>query len=114
MVATVTNLTRNGLKDWLVQRVSAVILAAYVLFVMAYLIGHPHLDFDHWAGLFANGYMRIFTLMALLSLIAHAWVGMWTIFTDYIHNGLIRGVLQVLMILAFVIYFFWCIGILWS
>ncbi len=114
MVSSVTGLTRSGLKDFLVQRVSAIILALYSLFLVGYFLGHPHLDFAHWNGLFACTWMRLFTVLALLSLIAHAWVGMWTIFTDYIHCAMGRAVLQILVILAFIAYVVWCISILWG
>jgi succinate dehydrogenase / fumarate reductase membrane anchor subunit len=86
MVTSITNLTRNGLKDWFIQRVSAVILAVYLFFLVGYFIVHPGLDYATWRGLFACRAMRIFSVLALLSLMAHAWIGLWTIFTDYIHD----------------------------
>ena len=37
MVTSVTNLSRSGLYDWMAQRVSAVVLAAYFIFLIGYL-----------------------------------------------------------------------------
>ena len=37
MVTTVTSFGRSGLSDWLVQRVSAIILGAYSIFIVVYL-----------------------------------------------------------------------------
>ena len=45
MVTNVTNFSRSGLYDWMAQRVSAVALADYFLFVLGYLVGHPGLGF---------------------------------------------------------------------
>ena len=28
--------------------------------------------------------MKVFTLMAALSLAAHSWIGLWSVFTDYL------------------------------
>lgn len=113
-LTNVTSLTRNGLRDWLVQRVSSIILAVYVLFLLGYWISHPHLDFYSWQSLIANPWMRLFSLLALLSLVLHAWVGMWTIATDYLKPICVRMVFLVAMIVALITYFFWGIEILWG
>src|SRR5690606_20735775 len=65
MVTNVTNLSRSGLYDWMAQRVSAVLLAAYTLFLLGYLILNPGLSYEQWQGLFSNNAMRIFSLLAL-------------------------------------------------
>lgn len=113
MLETVTSLSTNGLRDWLIQRVSAVVLAAYVLFLLAYFMLHPQLQFTQWQALFACGYMRIFSFLALLSLVLHAWIGIWVVFTDYIKIIGLRLMLQVLVILGLFAYLAWGISILW-
>ena len=52
MVTNITSFGRSGLSDWLMQRVSAVILALYTVFVVAYLLFNPNLDYYTWSGLF--------------------------------------------------------------
>lgn len=52
MVNNVTSLTGNGLKDWLVQRVTAVYFAAYSFFIIGFLLLHPELGFAQWHALF--------------------------------------------------------------
>ena len=84
MVTSVTNLSRSGLYDWMAQRVSAVVLAAYFIFLIGYLVANPGIGYAQWHELFASNWMRIFSLLALVALGAHAWVGMWTIATDYL------------------------------
>lgn len=114
MVKSVTGLSGSGIKDWVLQRLSAVILGVYVIFLTAYVLSHSPLDYATWQGLFAHSAMKIFSLLAVISLIAHAWVGMWTIFTDYVTCAYARGTLQVLMVLAFFVCLVWSIQILWS
>ena len=113
-LTNVTSLTRNGLRDWLVQRATSIILAAYTLFILSYLLFHPHIDFYAWQNLFASPWMKIFSVLSLLSLILHAWVGMWTIATDYLKPVYLRLTFQIVMIVALLGYFFWGVAILWG
>ena len=71
MVTSITSFGRSGLYDWMMQRVTAVILAAYTIFMIGYLLFNPDLDYNQWKGLFEGTLMRIFSLLALLSLVAH-------------------------------------------
>ncbi|ERS82015.1 MULTISPECIES: succinate dehydrogenase, hydrophobic membrane anchor protein [Halomonas] len=114
MVTNITNLGRSGLSDWLIQRVSAVILAVYTLFIVLYLLFNPNLDYATWSGLFAQTWMRIFSLLAFISLAGHAWVGLWTVTTDYLKPTAIRVSVQLLVILAIFAFLVWGIQILWG
>jgi succinate dehydrogenase / fumarate reductase membrane anchor subunit len=121
MVTNVTNLSRSGLYDWMAQRVSAVVLAAYFLFLIIYLVVHPGLEYTQWHALFSALWMRIFSLLALVALGAHAWVGMWTIATDYLtpmafgkSATTIRFLFQAVCGIAMFAYFVWGVQILWG
>lgn len=114
MVDSVTSLTRSGLRDWLVQRISAVILALYVLFILGYLLINAPVSYAVWHGLFANGWMRVATFLALLSMVYHTWVGLWTVFTDYIKCPYLRLTLQILVVIALIGYLVWGIDIVWG
>ncbi len=114
MVTNVTNFSRSGVSDWLIQRVSAVVLALYTLFMVGYLLLHPHLDYFTWNGLFSQLWMRLFSLLAFISLAAHAWVGMWTVCTDYLHATGIRVAVQAVIILANFVFLVWGIQVLWG
>lgn len=114
MLDNITSLTRNGLRGWFIQRVSAVILAAYTVFLCAYFLLHPHFSFWEWRDLFHLNSVRFFTVITLLSLILHSWVGVWTIITDYINPPFLRGFIEILMIVALLVFFIWGIVIVGS
>jgi succinate dehydrogenase / fumarate reductase membrane anchor subunit len=119
MVTAVTSFGRSGLSDWLVQRVSGVILLAYFLFLGYVLLGG--VDYVGWKALFAQTSVKVFTLMALLSLAAHAWIGMWSVLTDYLTERLMGGTgnvlrisLQLLVVITIFVYVIWGVQILWG
>ena len=114
MVGNVTSLTGNGLRDWLVQRVSAVILAVYTLFLIGYILFHPGIDYQQWLALFQSTWMKIASLLVLLSLMLHAWVGLWTILTDYIKCVYLQLTLYVLVLIALFSFVVWGVQILWG
>jgi len=121
MVKNITSLGGNGAYDWLVQRVSAVVLLAWIFCVGGSVLFTDGMTYDAWRGLFDTTAMRVFSLAALLSLCAHAWIGMWTISTDYLTSALlgksatvVRLLFQLACLLVLFTYFVWGIQILWS
>ncbi len=114
MVSSILSLTRSGVKDFFLQRVSAVILLIYIIFIVGVIVAHPHMTYVQWHSLFYSIWIRVFSVLALFSMIAHAWVGIWTILTDYVHNGVVRGLVQTLIIIGFIACIVWGIWILWS
>jgi len=114
MVASVTSFGRNGLYDWMIQRVTAVVLAAYTLFLLGFLVINPDLTYVQWSEFFGQTCVRIFSLLALLSLGAHAWIGLWTISTDYLKPMVFRFIFQAVSGLVMFVYVVWGVQILWG
>ena len=103
-----------GLRDWLIQRISAVAMAVYSLFLSVYLLMQPRLDYDVWTGLFSNLPVRTFTLLFLICLFYHAWIGIRDIVMDYVKSASVRLVIHVLGILVSLLYTIWAVQILWG
>lgn len=121
MVTSITNLGRSGLYDWLIQRLSAVAMTAYVVFLVAYLVLNPELDYGQWSALFDQLWMRVFSLITLLSIVAHAWIGLWAVLTDYItpqtlgsKATVVRVFIQAVLAVVAVTYTVWGFEILWG
>ncbi|MBS0425648.1 MAG: succinate dehydrogenase, hydrophobic membrane anchor protein [Proteobacteria bacterium] len=113
-LTTDMSLTGNGLRDWLVQRFFSLIIAIYFLVLLGFFILHPQLNYSTFQHFFASTWIQVFTLITLLSLFLHAWVGIWTVITDYVNPIAIRLTIQALVILTLLIYFFWGVEILWK
>src|SRR5215813_13400015 len=92
-----------GLRDWLRQRLTAVILAAYTLFFFIDLVVVARtsggLGYDQWAGMFVPVWMKVFTLIAFLALVYHAWIGMRDVWMDYVRPTGVRLGLLLLTVL---------------
>ncbi len=110
---SVTNIGRNGIQDWIIQRVTAYVLALYTLFLLGFF-ATTEVDYQSWSALFEQLWFRIFTLLALLSIGGHAWVGLWTVSTDYIKSAGQRMLFQGVVVLAIFVYVVWGIQIIWG
>lgn len=113
MVNSATNFGRSGVQDWMVQRVSAYVLALYTLFLLGFVL-FTDVTYETWNGLFAQTWFRIFSLLALLSIGAHAWIGLWTVTTDYIKAAMPRFLVQAACGLTMFVYLVWGVQILWG
>lgn len=104
----------QGLRDWLIQRLSAIFLTFYTLFIVLFISQHPTLTFEEWQGLFCHPLMQISTLLALIFILLHSWIGLWTVLTDYIKPISVRYFLQGSLIALLGGYLIWGIMILWQ
>lgn len=114
MVKSVLGVAHEGLRDWVIQRLSAIIMAVYMLSFMTYIVSSPELTFPEWHGLFSETWMKVATLLFVVALALHAWIGMWTVYTDYVKNYLVRAVLSFGTILMLAACVLWALMILWS
>ena len=104
---------RYGLRDWLAQRITAVIMAVYSVIALVVVMSGKPISYAVWRDLFSQGWMRVATLLFAASLAWHAWVGMRDILMDYIKPTGLRLALEVLVILALVGCAGWAVQILW-
>lgn len=103
-----------GSRTWLAQRVTAVIMAVYTVVILSTLAGLMPLDYWQWKVLWRTPVVQYATLLFLLSLLYHAWIGVRNIFMDYIKDAALRLLLYVLVIAALVWYGAWAIRLLWG
>lgn len=114
MVNRIVTGAHYGLLDWLIQRVTAVVMAIYILLIITLLlIFSPH-DYISWKEIFSYQWIRIVTFLSFISLCWHAWIGVRNILMDYIHKTSIRLTIQVLVIFSLFFYAVWSIEIIWG
>jgi succinate dehydrogenase / fumarate reductase membrane anchor subunit len=103
-----------GLRDWLAQRVTAILMALFTLAVLAQVIfSRGPVGYDQWAGIFASQWMKVLTFSVIVALIYHVWVGIRDVFMDYIKPVGVRLALQIFSIVWLVGCAGWAIQVLW-
>ena len=84
-----------GMGDWLAQRFTAVAMAVYTVILTVAFFGARDFSYEGWARLYSHAWMKVATIVALVSLAYHAWVGMRDVWMDYVKPTAIRLFLQV-------------------
>ncbi|MFO1272829.1 MAG: succinate dehydrogenase, hydrophobic membrane anchor protein [Rubrivivax sp.] len=102
-----------GLRDWLSQRITAVLMAAFTLLLILQLVFGGPLGYDRWAGIFAQQWMKVLAFTVIVSLAWHAWVGVRDILMDYVKPVGVRLALQVATIVWLVGNAGWAVQVLW-
>ncbi|UOF93505.1 MAG: succinate dehydrogenase, hydrophobic membrane anchor protein [Bordetella sp.] len=108
-----------GVMDFIIQRLSAAILAIYTIIFSIYIVVSLPLTYEKWKNLFTFHWYflpmgQILSFVAFCALAWHAWIGVRDIWMDYIKFLGVRLFLYTLTIfwlLSSTIYFS---KILWS
>ena len=103
-----------GWRDFVVQRITAILLLAFTLLLLAQLLfTKGPIGYDTWAGIFSPQWMKALTFSVIVALIWHAWVGVRDIWMDYVQPVGARLVLQVLTIIWLIGCGGWALQVLW-
>ena len=103
-----------GLRDWLAQRVTAVLMALFTLLVLGQVIlTKGQIGYNQWAGIFSPQWMKALTFAIIVAMLYHVWVGVRDIWMDYIKPVALRLSLQVFSIVWLVACAGWAIQVLW-
>ena len=102
-----------GLRDWLSQRVTAVLMVLFTVVLLAQVLMPGPLDHARWAGILAAQWMKVLTFVVIVALAWHAWVGVRDIWMDYVKPVGVRLALQVFTIVWLVGCTGWAVQVLW-
>ena len=102
-----------GLRDWLAQRVTAVLMALFTIVLIAQLLLGARLGYERWSAIFSAQWMKTLTFCVIIALLYHVWVGMREIWMDYIKPVGLRLVLNTFSLVWLVACAGWAIQVLW-
>ena len=108
------SLQAQGMRAWLLQRLTAVYVAVYTLFLIVWIVINFPVAYSHWSALFSNPVLLIATVIFYISLFIHAWVGMRDILVDYAKPSSVRFVLLMALALFLIIMTTWLLFIVIS
>ena len=104
----------QGMRTWLLQRLTAVYMLLYLIGFGAVLWRSSTIEFSTWRNLFVSPATNIATILFFFSLLFHAWVGVRDILIDYVPVASLRYVLWVLVTLALIAMGLWVSMILYA
>ncbi|TWX67602.1 succinate dehydrogenase, hydrophobic membrane anchor protein [Colwellia sp. C1TZA3] len=104
MVNNAATVGRSGVHDYVLVRASAIILALYTFYLTGFFVTTSDVTFEIWQAFFGNFATKVFTILALISLLVHAWIGVWQVLSDYIKPALLRGGLQFIFSVLLLVY----------
>ena len=103
-----------GLRDWLVQRITAILMLLWTLVVLGALMWNGGFDHASWKALWASDLFRLLSFLFVVSVLWHAWVGVRNITMDYLKPVALRVAVQSAVVAVLVLYMGWTIQILWG
>ncbi|NDY89880.1 succinate dehydrogenase, hydrophobic membrane anchor protein [Ideonella livida] len=102
-----------GLRDWLVQRVTAVLMTLFTLVVLAQVLMPGEMSYDKWSGIFSAQWMKCLTFAVIVALAWHVWVGVRDIWMDYVKPVGLRLALHVFTLVWLAGCAGWAVQVLW-
>jgi len=107
------NRSLGGLTPWLIQRLSAVLMLAFIGFVLAHFLVDPPASYEGWRSWAGEPGVGIAACLFSVALLAHAWVGLRDVTLDYVKPLATRITVLTLIALALLGTGLWIFRILW-
>lgn len=114
MVSNASALGRNGVHDFLLVRATAIVITLYLIYMIGFFVASDEITWLSWTAFFSLPFTRVFTLLALIAILIHAWIGMWQVLTDYIKPVAIRLILQLAIVVALLVYVIYGFVVVWG
>jgi succinate dehydrogenase / fumarate reductase membrane anchor subunit len=103
-----------GTGDWLLQRLTAVVMAGYTIFILIALAAFRPSSYAAWKAALSHTWLQVGTLLFVGALLYHAWVGMRDILMDYVKPTALRLTAQFAVAFVLLFYLVWTASILWG
>lgn len=102
-----------GLRDWIMQRVTAVIMLVYTVALALFLLTMPS-GYEGWKAFFGQFWVQLLTQVSLIALFLHVWVGIRDLWMDYVKPVGVRLALHVFTIVWLVSCFIYSVKVVWG
>lgn len=114
MVSNASALGRNGVHDFILVRATAIVLTLYIIYMVGFFATSGTLTSGNLDRFFSSAFTKVFTLLALFSILIHARIGMWQVLTDYVKPLAVRLILQLAIVVALVVYVIYGFVVVWG
>ena len=107
-------LITSGVRDWWLQRLSALVIFTYVAIIFYNWLTKPQAGFTYWHDLILSSGMVMLGSAVVVSIVVHAWLGFWMVATDYIKNKLLKRLFLTAVLAVLALEAGWALYILWG
>ena len=97
----------DGINAWLWQRISALYLGGFLIYLTSILLCSGTMTFIQWQQWLADPVHSTLILIGFVMLFLHAWIGIKDVAIDYISSLLVRSIVLMLLGLAFMVALVW-------
>jgi len=114
MVSLILGISRPSMRDWALQRTTAILMLLAIVILIGMLAVYQPQDHATWKQVASFELTRISLLVFLVSMCLHAWLGIKDVLMDYVKHTYTRATLRVLTLASLIGYTLWSILILWG
>ena len=69
---------------WYTQRYTSLIILSYLIYIFSFILNNQDINFFSWSDFFLSFQVRFFSSIVFLVIVLHAFIGLWTVGTDYL------------------------------
>ena len=80
----------EGLRPWVIQRVSAVYIALFILYLIYSGISAEQTGFEPWRVWLFDPVNSVGVGLFIIAVLFHAWIGIRDVILDYVHDIMLR------------------------
>ncbi len=88
----------EGLRPWVIQRVSAVYIVFFILYVSYSLLSSDVFSYENWNNWLYHPFNTTVVGIFVIALLFHSWIGMRDVVLDYVHNIMLRIFILALLV----------------
>lgn len=103
----------TGLRAWLVQRLSALFMLGFLVFLLTHFLFDRPLSYLAWHDWVRSRGVSMSALIFFAALLLHAWVGLRDVVLDYVRPAAALVATLALITVALAAVGLWAIRILW-
>lgn len=109
-----TGSSHTGLREWLLQRVTAIYMSAFVLYLVFRFAIAPITTYSAWTAWFTLSTVRIAFALFFASVLVHSWIGMRSVFMDYVKPMWVRFIVQLVTATVLLVIALWSLQIIFD
>ena len=69
---------------WYTQRYTSLMILSYLIYIFSFIFNNQDINFFSWSDFFLSFQVRFLSSIVFLVIVLHAFIGLWTVGTDYL------------------------------